>query len=443
MVTKSETDTYVLPVTCDPQEKLDRVPLSAIEPFQGSLKSLGDVEYGKLRQSMLEKGCCGPVFAWRNGTDKWKLLDGHQRVRVIEQEKWKVEGIPVVEIDAADEKDAKEKLLAIVSRYGRVDGQGLYDFLDGTGIDLEEWTVPDLPDLDMDSWLDEFVKEADELPQGDPESIPEPPDEPITQMGDLWILGNHRVMCGDATNLADVETLMNGKFARICFTSPPYNMGKNAELGANKELIDSKYANDSDDKTEEEYRDFLIRFTSVAMAHAEIVVVNIQSLANNKISCIEYLHEMRHNFVDVGVWDKGHAAPAMARNVMNSQFEFLYFFTLDERPSRAIRTANFRGTVPNVYMGEMQRNNEASSVHQATFPSHLPEWAVKTLTEDGDVYDPFIGSGTTLIASENQRRGCFGMEIDPKYVDVTVKRWEQYTGKTAVLETDNKEKAAV
>lgn len=150
----------MIPVTCDPEGKLDRVSLDEIEEFQGGLKSLGKTEYSKLKQSITEKGFVVPCFAWRNGSGKWKLLDGHQRVRVIRTEGWTIDGgIPVVEIVAENERDAKEKLLAIVSRYGRVEGQGLYEFLDGTGIDLEEWTVPDLPDLDLDAWLDEFMRD--------------------------------------------------------------------------------------------------------------------------------------------------------------------------------------------------------------------------------------------------------------------------------------------
>ena len=190
----------MIPVSCDPKGKLDRVPLDQIEEFQGNLKSLGKTEYAKLKQSITEKGFCVPCFAWRNGSDKWKLLDGHQRVRVIRNEGWKIDGgIPIVEIAAEDERDAKEKLLAIVSRYGRVEGQGLYEFIDGTGIDLEEWTVPDLPDLDLDSWLDEFIRDPD-VPPGDPEAVPEVPEEATTQRGDLWVLGDHRVLCGDATS---------------------------------------------------------------------------------------------------------------------------------------------------------------------------------------------------------------------------------------------------
>ena len=424
----------MIPVTCDPEGKLDRVPLDELEEFQGNLKSLGVTEYNKLKQSITEKGFIVPCFAWRNGSSKWQLLDGHQRVRVIRKEGWQIDGgIPIVEILADNERDAKEKLLVIIGRYGRIEGQGLYEFLDGTGIDLEEWTVPDLPDLDLESWLDEFMRDP-EVPPGDPEAVPEVPEEATTQRGDLWVLGDHRVLCGDATSVDDVEKLMGGECLDLCFTSPPYNMGANAELHGNTKLTDSKYINDDDNKTEKDYADFLSQITAIALKHVRVVIVNIQWLANNKIACIDYLHKMRHSFIDVAIWDKQHAAPAMARNVMSSQFEFLYLFTDDPSPSRAISTANFRGTVPNVYSAAPQRNNESSSVHAATFPIHLPEWAIVSFSEKGDVYDPFLGSGTTLIAAEKQGRRCFGLEIDPKYVDVIVKRWEDYTGGTAVLE---------
>ena len=109
-------------VTCDPKGRPDRVSLDEIEEFKGWLKSLNETEYGKLKQSINEKGVIVPCFAWRNGSGKWKLLDGHQRVRVIRTEGWEIDGgIPVVEIVADNERDAKEKLLAIVSRYGRVE----------------------------------------------------------------------------------------------------------------------------------------------------------------------------------------------------------------------------------------------------------------------------------------------------------------------------------
>ena len=95
----------------------------------------------------------------------------------------------------------------------------MYEFIDGTGIDLEQWAVPDLPDLDLDSWLDKFMRDPAAL--GDPEAVPE---EPTTQRGNLWVLGDHRVLCGDATSVDDVEKLMDGEVATLMVTDPPYGV---------------------------------------------------------------------------------------------------------------------------------------------------------------------------------------------------------------------------
>ena len=424
----------MIPVTCDPEGKLDRVPLDELEEYQGNLKSLGKTEYAKLKQSITEKGFIVPCFAWRNGSDKWKLLDGHQRIRVIRNEGWEIEGgIPIVEITATDDRDAKEKLLAIVSRYGRVEGQGLYEFLDGTGIDLEQWAVPDLPDLDLDSWLDEFMRDP-EVPPGDPEAVPEVPEEATTQLGDLWVLGDHRVLCGDATSVDDVEKLMGGKVADICFTSPPYALGSSIKLSGNKAMNGGETPYLSHGDHAEEWLDLMTEWFNAVSIHCSAMLVNVQSLANNKRSLFRFINKYVDQFVDVAIWDKGHAPPQMQSAVLSSQFEFLLIFG-DQDAKRTIPFASWHGNVSTVYEGSPQRNNDFSTIHAATMPLHFPEWILGTLCDQStSIIDPFLGTGTTLIAAEKQGRQCFGMEIEPKYVDVIVRRWEDYTGKTAVLE---------
>ena len=424
----------MIPVSCDPEGKLDRVPLDQIEEFQGGLKSLGKTEYAKLKQSITEKGFIVPCFAWRNGSGRWKLLDGHQRVRVIRTEGWTIDGgIPVVEIVAENERDAKEKLLAIVSRYGRVEGQGLYEFLDGTGIDLEEWTVPDLPDLDLDSWLDEFIRDPD-VPPGDPEAVPEVPEEATTQRGDLWVLGDHRVLCGDATSVDDVEKLMGGEVADICFTSPPYALGSSIKLSGNKAMSGGEAPYLSHGDHADEWLDLMRKWFNAASMHCRAMLVNVQSLANNKRSLFRFINEYVDQFVDVAIWDKGHSAPHVSPAILSARFEFLLIFG-DQGAKRTIPFASWHGNVSTVYEGSPQRNNDFSTIHAATMPLHFPEWVLGTLCDQStSVIDPFLGTGTTLIAAEKQGRRCFGLEIEPKYVDVIVKRWEDYTGKTAVLE---------
>lgn len=134
------------------------------------------------------------------------------------------------------------------------------------------------------------------------------------------------------------------------------------------------------------------------------------------------------------------AAPQFAENVLNSQYEFLIILARDQNPSRAIRTGSFRGNVPNVIDIPPQRNNEYSEVHAATFPIALPEWAIRNLTQPGDmILDPFAGTGTTMIAANQLDRRCAMIELDPRYCDVIVERWEQHTGQKAQRRSGEKD----
>jgi DNA modification methylase len=115
----------------------------------------------------------------------------------------------------------------------------------------------------------------------------------------------------------------------------------------------------------------------------------------------------------------------------------MIFLSPQENPSRAIPSAQFRGTIKNVYDGAPNRNNEFSKVHAATFPIDLPEWAITSFTTNGAIVgDCFGGTGTTMIACEKLGRRARLMELDPKYCDVIVKRWEDFTGKKAELLSD-------
>jgi DNA modification methylase len=260
--------------------------------------------------------------------------------------------------------------------------------------------------------------------------VPEPPEEPITQRGDIWQLGRHRVMCGDSTKVDDVERLMDGNRANISFQSPPYNAGDNA-LGGNKKMKKSKYLNDDDNKTSDEYLSFISSFTLIALHFAELSFVNIQQLAKNKKAVIEYLYAFRDHFVDRGIWFKGGGQPAIAESVMNSRFEDVYIFDCNKNPKRVIRTNKFRN-ISNVFEYNPSGKNDCKESHAATFPVAFPQHYITFATGiNSIVLDLFLGSGSTLIACEKTNRICYGMEIDPVYVDVIIKRYEDFTGKKA------------
>lgn len=242
----------------------------------------------------------------------------------------------------------------------------------------------------------------------------------------------HRLLCGDSTNPGDVALLMDGQTASLCFTSPPYNVGDNS-LGGNKNRVESKYLNDNDDKPAAEYLDFLRKFTAVALETARTLAVNLQSLAGNKVAVIEWLYSFRNHFVDRMVWFKGQGQPAMAANVMNSRFEDVWIFSPEENPKRCIPTGRFQSTVSNVYEGRgASGENVAETIHAAVMPMHFALHILQSMDATGGIiYEPFAGSGTTLIAAEKLGRRCFAIEIDPIYCDTVVKRFEDFTGKKA------------
>tara|TARA_R100000808_G_scaffold12855_1_gene31746 strand:+ start:519 stop:1814 length:1296 start_codon:yes stop_codon:yes gene_type:complete len=424
---KAKTKKHNLEVTCDPSGKLDRVPLDQIEPFQGDLKSLSETEYGKLKQSMMEKGFVAPVFAWKNGGDKWKLLDGHQRVRILEREKWEIDdGIPVVEISADNEKDAKEKLLTIVSRYGRVDGQGLYEFVADSGIDLDTWTVPDLPDLDIDAWLDEFIRDPI-APQGDPDEVPEPPEEPTAAVGDLWTLGDHRVLCGDATNADDVARLMDGEVPTLMVTDPPYGVEYDPEWREKYDKIKrhsvGKVSNDDRSDWTEAWALFSGDVAYIWSGDRHLLDIGRQ-VTDAKFAIRSLLIWAKQGFV----FGRGHYHPQHEACIYAARKGATVSWIGGHKQSTVWEINNLNrmkgGTVDDI-----------NTTHSTQKPLECMERPIAN--HEGNVYDPFLGSGTTLIAAERQRRRCFGLEIEPKYVDVIVNRWEQYTGKTAVLTAAN------
>lgn len=277
----------------------------------------------------------------------------------------------------------------------------------------EDWTADEQADWGIN--IDFDVKlEAEE----DDYEIP---DEVVTDivLGDLFEIGQHRLLCGDSTNSDDVQKLMGGQKADIMFTSPPYNAGKTpTEVKMGKE---SKYANDEDNKTEQEYLDLLKGFTANAMMFSIYSFVNVQSIAGNKTALIEYLHTMKEVYADTLIWQKQNAQPAMAKNVLNSQFEYIHCFS--EKANRAIGVKSFRGTLSNVIQIQKQTKNEVKN-HNATFPVAFAAYFIENFSIQS-VLDLFLGSGTTMVAAHQLNRKCYGMELDPKYCSVILNRMKK------------------
>jgi len=282
-----------------------------------------------------------------------------------------------------------------------------------------------------------FDNLADLMPVDEPEgltdedAVPDVPEAPVTVEGDVWLLGRHRLMCGDSTSIDAVEKLIDGRKANICFTSPPYNAGS-MNIKGNK-TTGKKYNSFDDNQTADEFFDFLSANMSCMLAVSDEVFYNIGIVQDNKRTIFKMVDAFGDTFKDVIYWKKKTAAPHIQKGVINNLVEFILCFGDGKR--KFVNPQFGQGTYWNVIEGAGASGNEYSDIHKATFPVYLPENIVTNFTGmNAIVIDCFGGTGTTMIACEKTARDCRMMELDPKYCDVIIKRWQDFTGKEATLE---------
>ena len=390
--------------------KVDKVKISEVKTNPKNPRLIKDDKFKKLVKSiqefpqMLE---LRPIVVDENNI----VLGGNMRLKACKEAGLKE--VYIVKAENLTELQKDEFIVKDNVGFGEWDWDMLANEWDTEKLD--EWGL----DLPVDLSVTELEAEEDDF------SVPEGGIETDIVLGDLFEIGEHRLLCGDSTDSDAMEKLMNGEKATLSFTSPPYNAGKSETLSGNTHTTDNKYNEYNDNQKQSDYLQLLIGFTNNALLFSEYLICNIQSLAGNKIALIEYLNEYKNNFIDVAIWDKGHGAPAMAENVLTSAWEYMFFISSKENASRAIPNANFRGTVPNIYRGTPNRNNEFSNVHAATFPIDLPEWALQFTKEGNIILDQFLGTGTTMVASHQLKRKCYGMELDPKYCQVIIDRMKK------------------
>jgi DNA modification methylase len=386
--------------------KIELKKLSDLKPAPYNPRQSNAEQEKQLKSSLEKFGVVEPIiFNKQTGF----IVGGHFRIRELKKLGYKEIECVIVDLNEADEKELNIRLNA---NTGSWDWDELANNWDSEL--LSDWGL-EIPGFEP------TILEAEE----DDFNVPENGIETDIVLGDLFEIGEHRLLCGDSTDSDQVAKLMNGQKADLSFTSPPYNAGKSEALSGNTHTIDNKYNEYNDNQTKDNYLDLLVGFTNNALLNSDYLICNIQSLAGNKIALIEYLYQYKDNFIDVAIWDKGHGTPAMAENVMTSAWEYMFFISSKDKASRAIPNANFRGTVPNIYRGKPNRNNEFSSVHAATFPIDLPEWALRFTKEGNIILDQFCGTGTTMVASHQLKRKCYGMELDPKYCQVIIDRMKK------------------
>jgi len=405
-------------------------------PYARNSRTHSDEQVAQIAASIKEWGWTTPILVDETGG----IIAGHGRL--LAARKLKMEQVPTIE--AAGWSDAQKRAYVIADNKLALNA--------GWDESLLALEFGELEGLGFDVELTGFSAEEiaaltpEEVPAAltDEDEVPEPPEEPVTRLGDVWLLGRHRVMCGDSTSVDAVEKLMDGSHAQFCFTSPPY--ADQREYNGGKELSTQHLAT----------------FIRASNGVCNFFAVNLGlSRKNGEINTYweDYIEEARQcglKLVSWNIWDRSGEGGSIGN--MTAPFpinhEWIFVFA-NEAPnlSRTIPNKHGGKGVSATIRGADSEFAERKSVvhefgklgtvlkcgvqrgkneHPAMFPVELPQSYIEACTNNGGiVYEPFGGSGTTLIACEKTSRVARLMELDPKYCDVIIKRWQDYTGKQA------------
>jgi DNA modification methylase len=258
----------------------------------------------------------------------------------------------------------------------------------------------------------------------DPDDVPEEPVEPISKRGDLWILGEHRLMCGDSTCAEDVARLLGDEKPHLMVTDPPYGVEYDAEwrdeaakhspsMGNRKDSAVGKVANDDQCDWTQAWRlfDGNVAYVWHAGLHAIQVLTSLMAAGFKPRSQI--------------IWAKSHLV--IGRGDYHYQHEPCWYVV------RKGKTGHYNGDRTQTTLWEIAKPQKSETGHSTQKPIECMAKPIVNNSNRGEsVYEPFSGSGTTIIAAEMHGRRCFAMELEPKYVDVAVARWEKFTGKKAI-----------
>ena len=396
--------------------------INELRPYEKNPRINDDaVEY--VAKSIKEFGFKVPLVIDKNNV----IVAGHTRLKAAKE--LGLEEVPCIIADDLSEEQIKAYRLAD----NKVTEFSEWDY------DLLEAELSEIINIDMSEFDFDLIEEEDVEDNYDVDSKLDEITEPKCKKGQIYKLGDHRLMCGDSTNEEDVKRLMNGNIAKCLFTSPPYNM--NAKL----------YNSYTDNLESKKYIDFNMNVANTWIKHLKgYLFWNISYNKNSRWEFIEIIYkivkETGLRFMELIVWDKGHAMPITSKDMLTRQYEDILLVGDEEEMAKDMELYYLGTTEKRGYFNKKKgkgisnywrivTGNTQLDNHKACFPVKLPSQAIELTTDEGDiVVDCFGGSGTTLIASDQLNRICYTMELDPTYCDVIIDRWETLTGNKAVLE---------
>jgi DNA modification methylase len=376
--------------------KIEIADINSIKPYENNPRKLSDKAIETVAMSLKEYGFRQPIVVDKNRI----IVVGHTRFRAS-----KKLGFKEVPITIADNL-TPEQINAYRIADNRTSEESEWDN-ELLKMELKELDLKDF-DLGLTGFNEDQLNSLlFEEKQGltDEDAVPETPEEPITKLGDIWKLGNHRVMCGDSTFIDNIDLVTKKEKIDMVFTDPPYNIDYQG-IKDKRKIKNDKMDDDS-----------FVDFLTSSLLGCETMYV---------CCSWQYAHLFREAMIKIArkpkamiIWDK--VNPAQHLDKYFKQHEIIYYYG-DFGGHKTIR-----GDVWNL-------KRKKNTLHPTMKPVELITMALGDQSDKKIVYDGFLGSGSTIIACEKLQRICYGMELEPKYCDVIVKRWEDFTGKKAELE---------
>lgn len=411
---------------------IERKKLSELTKAPYNPRKITPEQAKALQRSLTEFGTVEPII-WNKQTGH--IVGGHQRLDALQSL-----GETETDVLIVDMPEEREQALNIA--LNKISGDWDNGMLSDVLLSLHE-ELRELTGFSEDE-IAALLPKQDGLT--DPDAVPEVV-EPVAKLGDIWQLGEHRLMCGDSTDAGSVALLMNGDIAELCFTSPPY-----ADMRTYS-------GNDVSEDT-------ISLFIPASSSMVNYYAVNL-GIKRNDGEVIEYWNAYIESARSCGmkllswnVWDKDICGSVANQNAMfgiNHEFIFVFgakpkilYRTVENKDAGEICDHGTKrqkdGSVKKMKNTTISSHSQIRTIHRclpqlardnidhpARFTVEFPCDYIKAFCSTADsVYEPFCGSGSTLIACEQLNRKCYGMELDPHYCDVIIKRWEDFTGKKAV-----------
>jgi len=377
--------------------EIKKVDISNIKFDDTNPNQLTDEQMDSLKMTMEKFGYLVPVILNKDYT----VVDGEHRVRVYQDLGKRKIPAYVIDVDSIDLKILRQLMNKLRGEHDKQKDADEFKSIFDAG-KLDEFSQ--LLAKDKSEFEQILEKKFDIMfEKEETEDIPEPPAEPKAKLGDIYQLGEHRIMCGDSTK--DYDILLNNVKPDMCFTDPPFNVDYSGIKQNHRKI-------ENDNMGKNEFNEFLTK-------SLEIIPTPCYVCCNWKSYSVfeSVLNNINKPIKSCIIWDKERLAQNLDKYF--KQHEFILY------SGKFGGEKTIRGDVWKV-------KREYSKEHPTSKPIELVSMAIKDSSKENNiVYDPFLGSGSTLIACEQTNRICYGMELDPGYIDVIIQRWENYTGQKA------------